>query len=133
MVEETIITEEAQESSEERKGSGHGFAFGITLGALAGAAAATLFAPATGEEIRQRITDEASLMPGHPEAAGPGEGGLEGAPPGTPVERIRAVLARVRSRVQEASEEGRLATQEAVEGGRARYAELTTHQEEPQV
>ena len=132
MVEETIITEEAQELSEERKGSGRGFVFGITLGALAGAAAATLLAPATGEEIRQRITDEASPMLGHPEAAGPGEGGLEGAQPGTPVERIRAVLARVRSRVQEASEEGRLATQEAVEESRTRYAELT-HQEEPQV
>ena len=128
MEEEAIITEEAQEVSEERKGSGRGFVFGITLGALAGAAAATLFAPATGEEIRQRITDDASLMPGHPE----GEGGLEGAQPGTPVERIRAVLTRVRSRVQEASEEGRLATQEAVEGSRSRYAELT-HQEEPQV
>ena len=124
MEEETIITEEAPE---ERKGSGRGFAFGITLGALAGAAAATLFAPATGEEIRQRFTDDASLMPGHPE----GESALEGGQPGTPVERIRAVLARVRSRVQEASEEGRLATEEAVAGSHARYAELT-HQEEPQ-
>ncbi len=128
MVEEPIITEEAQGLSEERKGSGRGFVFGITLGALAGAAAATLFAPATGEEIRQRFTDEASPRMGHPE----GEGGLEGAQPGTPVERIRAVLTRVRSRVQEASEEGRLATQEAVEESRSRYAELT-HQEEPQV
>lgn len=132
MVEETIITEEAAESSEERKSSGRGFAFGITLGALAGAAAATLFAPATGEETRQRFTDEVSPTPGHPDAAGPGEGSPEGAQPGTPVERIRAVLARVRSRVQEASEEGRVATQEAVEGSRARYAELT-NQEEPQV
>ena len=131
MEEETIITEEAQGLSEERKGSGRGFVFGITLGALAGAAAATLFAPATGEETQQRISDEASPMPGHPEAAGPGEGGLDGAQAGTPVERIRAVLARVRSRVQEASEEGHLATQEAMEGSHARYAELT-QQEEPQ-
>ncbi len=132
MVEETIVTEEAQESSEEREGSGRGFVLGITLGALAGAAAATLFAPATGEEIRHRFTDEASPTLGHPEAAGPGEGGPEGGQPETPVERIRAVLTRVRSRVQEASEEGRMATQEAVEGSRARYVELT-NQEEPQV
>ena len=129
MVEETIITEEAQESSEERKGSGRGFAFGITLGALAGAAAATLFAPDTGEETGQRSTNEVSPT-GQQEGAGPGEGGL--AQPETPVERIRAVLTRVRSRVQEASDEGRLATQEAVDGGRSRYAELTK-QDDPQV
>jgi gas vesicle protein len=126
MAEESAATEQetTPASPEERNGSGHGFLLGMVLGVVAGAAAATLFAPATGDELRQRITEEAAPGLTHPE----GEGGPEGAQPDTAVERIRAVLARVRTRVQEASQEGREAAREAEKQGHARYAELT-HQE----
>lgn len=121
-----IEQETASASPEEPSGSGPGFILGIVLGVLAGAAAATLFAPATGDEFRQRITEEAGPAFRRQED----EGSPEGPQPETPVDRIRAVAARVRSRVQEASEEAREAAREAENQSRARYEELT-HQEEP--
>lgn len=106
--ESTAIEEETPSASaEERKGSGPGFILGVVLGMLAGAAAATLFAPSTGEELRYRAAE------------------AEGAPAGTTVERIRSVLDRVRARVQEASEEAQAAAREIEAQQRARYAELT--------
>ena len=121
--EEEVITEEeatASEASKERRRHGPGFILGIVLGALAGAAAATLFAPPSGEDTQQRLGEEASPFP----SAG------EGAQPATPTEGFRAMLARMRARVQEAREEGRLAGQEAEAKLRSRYGELT-HQENP--
>ena len=68
--EEEVITEEAtvSEASKERRRHGPGFILGIVLGALAGAAAATLFAPPTVEETQQRLGEEASPFPSAPRA-----------------------------------------------------------------
>ena len=107
--------EDSEEADEERK-SGPGFILGVIFGALAGAAAATLFAPATGEELRQYVGDEAAYQPG------------ESAESQSPMDRARGVFAGVRSRIKDATEEGQLAAQEAEQASRARYAELT-HQE----
>ena len=128
MAEESAADEQETSSAspEERHGAGPGFKLGIALGVLSGAAAATLFAPATGEEFRHRIAEEAAPVFQHQE----GEGGPEGLQPTTPVERVRSLLGRLRSRVKEASQAGGEAAREAEEQGRARYAELT-HQEEP--
>ena len=125
MAEETVITEEAATPAapEERSGSGPGFILGMVLGAAAGAAAAILFAPAAGDEIRRRISEEAAAI-FKPERAGLGEGGPEGSQPETPVERTRAVLAVARSRVQEATEAGRHAAREAEEGTRSLWGTL---------
>ena len=46
-----------------------------------------------------------------------------------PLERVRAMLARVRSRVDDARAEGRLAQSEAEAEMRARYERLTHGQE----
>ena len=128
MAEETAATgqEISAEPSQEHRGGGPGFVLGVALGTLAGAAVATLFAPATGEELRQRFTEEAGPIL----KRGEGEGDPEGPQSETPVERVRALVSRVRSRVREAKEEGREAALEAEEASRARYAGLT-HSEEP--
>ncbi len=122
MAEETATIEEetVEELEQERNGSGPGFILGVMLGALAGAAAATLFTPATGEEFRHRISEEAAPLLKHEEG-----GTADGT---TPITRVRAMLTRVRSRVQEASEQARDAAEESEAGSRARYAELI-HQE----
>ncbi len=125
MAEETATDEETTFESleEERNGSGPGFMLGIMVGLLTGAAAATLFAPSTGQEFRRRVSEEAGpvLM---------GDGGAD-ADGNTPSERIRSVLGRVRARVQEASEEAKEAARLAEEQNRARYAELTDQEDEP--
>lgn len=132
VVEEEIIAEETLAALvEERNGSGHGFVLGIMVGILAGAAAATLFAPTSGEEMRQRIADEASPILGHSEQPGSNESASQDSEPENPVDRMRSMLARVRTRVQEATEEGQQAAQEAEAQGQAQYEELT-HQEERQ-
>jgi gas vesicle protein len=125
MSEEQAATEQETASTEpqEPNGSGPGFILGVVLGVLGGAAAATLFAPSTGDELRQRITEEGA-------PAVEGQAGPEASQAETPAARIRSVLARVRSRIHEASDEGRQASHEAEEQSRARYAELT-HQEKP--
>ena len=108
--------EELKEAEEERK-SGAGFILGLIFGAFAGAAAATLFAPATGEELRQYVGDEAAQQP------------RDGDEPHSPMSRVRGVLAGVRSRVEEATEEGQQAAQEAEQKSRDRYAELTSQEQ----
>ena len=119
---EQVAAEEAPaEQEEKRNGSGPGFILGVVVGALAGAAAATLFAPATGEELHQGMGEEAGPFPRREE----GETGAEGSEPATAVARMRAIVARVRSRVREASVEGHEAVSEAEEQYRARYSELT--------
>jgi len=112
MAEEAEANEEttAEEPAERRNGSGPGFILGVLLGGIAGAAAATLLAPSGAEESRQPTEPASPFAEGAPE---------------TPVDRVRAFLARVRTRVQEASEEGRLAVSETEERSKARYAELT--------
>lgn len=129
MAEESAATEQetAPESPEERTGpgSGPGFILGVVLGLLAGAAGATLFAPAAGEKLRQRITEEAAPLLKHEE----GESGEEGARAPTVPDRLRARLSRVRSRVKEASNEAREAAREAEERSHARYSELTEREE----
>ena len=130
MAEETLTIEQEQtaEPSEKQNGHGPGFVLGVVFGTLAGAAAATLFAPATGEEFRHRFSEEGGPFPKHEE----GEAAAADASPETPVERVRALLTRVRSRVHDAAAEGRQASLEAEEAGRTRYAELT-HSEQPPV
>ncbi len=115
----TPAQETAQAALAQRDGHGPGFVLGVAVGMVAGAAAATLFAPASGDQLRQRMTDEAAL--GAPEE---GQGPLEDRFPATPTTRVRTLLARLRSRVREAAEEGREAAREAEERSRARYAEL---------
>ncbi len=125
MAETSAATEEEMTPVpvEERNGAGPGFILGMVLGTLAGAAAATLFAPSTGEEFRHRVTEEAAPVL-------KGEGGGGGTQVGATMERIRGALSRIRSRVQEASEEAREAARATEEHSRARYEELTS-QEEP--
>ena len=123
MAEETATDEETTFESLEEERNGPGFRRGVLLGLLAGAAAATLFAPSTGQEFRHRVSEE----------AGPiltGDGGAD-ADGNTPSDRIRSVLGRVRARVQEASEEAKEAARLAEEQSRARYAELTDQEDEP--
>lgn len=108
--------EDSEEAGNSGGNSGPGFILGLIVGAAVGAAAATLFAPATGEELRQYVGDEAAYQPG------------ENTESQSPMNRVRGVFAGVRSRVQEAAEEGQQAAQEAEEASRARYSELT-HQE----
>lgn len=126
MTDDGIVVEEPEEQEDEEGGgrSGPGFFLGLIVGAIAGGAAATLFAPATGEEVRHRIAEEAGPALGRAESGSderPAAVGTEEAP----VERIRAMLDRVRSRVEEATEEARQAAQEAEDEGRAHYTELT--------
>ena len=118
MAEDEVFAEDIEDSEGggEKSKSGPGFIFGVIFGALAGAAAATLFAPATGEELRQYVGDEAAYQPG------------EDTESPSPVDRARGVFAGVRSRIKDATKEGQLAAQEAEEASRARYGELT-HQE----
>ena len=116
MADETATAEEelVEELAEERTGAGPGFILGTVLGTLAGAAAATLFAPATGEEFRHRFSERED-----------GESATQASGPETPVERVRTLLTRVRSRMKEATAEGREAAHEVEEEHRARFAELT--------
>ena len=125
MAEETANNEETtfESPEEERHGYGPGFRLGMMLGLLTGAAAATLFAPSTGQEFRHRVSEEAG-----PILMGDGGADAEG---NTASERIRGVLGRVRARVQEASEEAKEAARQAEEQSRARYAELTDQEDEP--
>ncbi|MCH7838129.1 MAG: YtxH domain-containing protein [Chloroflexi bacterium] len=120
MADETTTAEEelVEELSEEHTGAGPGFVLGTVLGILAGAAAATLFAPATGEELRHRFSEESGW---HED----GESAPQASGPETPVERVRTLLTRVRSRMKEATAEGREAAHEVEEEQRARFAELT--------
>ena len=107
-------TFEQEQQEEPRRRSGPGFVLGVLFGALAGAAAATLFAPAPGEEIRHRISEEAAPLL----KEGEGEGaGLKG--------RVRTLAARVRERVQVARQEAHEARQAAEQEAQARYEELT--------
>ena len=123
MAEETATDEETTFESLEEKRNGPGFRRGVLLGLLAGAAAATLFAPSTGQEFRHRVSEEAG-----PILTGDGGADADGT---TPSERIRSVLGRVRARVQEASEEAKEAARLAEEESRARFGELTDQEDEP--
>ncbi len=119
-----------EEKTAKKRGSGPGFILGVMLGTLAGAAAATLFAPATGEELEQELAGQPLAGERPPaglgfEAERPASMLTQAPEAHTPVNRVRAVLTRVRSRVNQAAEEGRQASQEAEEASRARYAELT--------
>jgi len=114
-VEEATYTEERVE----KRRSGPGFLLGMTLGTIAGAAAATLFSPMSGEEIRHRAAEEAeSLLP----QGGPPDVGAE---PSGPADRLRTALARIRGRLQEARTEGRQAAEEAEASLRSRFDELS--------
>ena len=118
---ETIEEETVAELEEERDGSGLGFIFGMLMGVVAGAAAATLFAPATGEEIRHRVSEEAAPLLKRQDGESDDASGLES---GTAMARMRGMLTRVRSRVHEASEQAREAADESELQSQARYAEL---------
>ncbi len=109
----------AEAGQAQRDGHGPGFVLGVVVGMVAGAAAATLFAPTSGDQLRHRMSDEVSLGTLE-ESQGPSEGQF----PATPMNRVRTLLARARSRVREAAAEGREAAREAEERSRARYAEL---------
>lgn len=124
-IEEEATFEPEEAESDAR--SGPGFIRGVVLGMIAGAAGATLFAPATGEEIRQGLGEKAAPVL-KPQA---GEGGPQGSPLEASMERLRGVMDRVRSRVQEATAEAQEATREAEEESRARYEELTKQKEPP--
>jgi hypothetical protein len=104
--------EEALAEEQPKKNHGPGFRLGLIFGLLAGAAAATLFAPPTGEDERTPIAPDQPFAP-------PPEPGIE------PSDRLRAVLERVRSRMEDASAEAHEASRETEEKLRARYSELT--------
>lgn len=109
--EEIVVEEVAEEqSSLGKRARGPGFRLGVIAGVLAGAAAATLLAPPTGEEPAQPVA---------------GEGGGDMNENDVATARLGNVLQRVRSRVQEASEEAHEAAREAEDTLRARYTELT--------
>jgi hypothetical protein len=150
MSDETTILEELADQALEPEGSrrsGPGFILGIVFGALAGAVAATLFAPPGPEEEAAPETEapepqvehelgpfgatHVEAPPAHLTAAG--EAAPAEAAPSLesedPLERVRAMLARVRSRVDEARAEGRLARQETEADLEARYEQLTSGQE----
>ena len=127
MVDETEAEEDETFAPEELEGEspsgrGPGFIRGVLLGLIAGAGAATLFAPAAGKELRDKIAAETTPVRGY---GGDPDAPLGGDAGGTPIDRIRALLTQVRARVQEAKREGALASREAEELSYARYAELT--------
>ena len=103
---------EASDEPEERSGSGPGFLRGTLLGVLAGAVAATLFAPPTGEEP----IDQGSEQPGSVPAA-PGENEGEAGP-------LQSILRRLRARLDEARGEAGKAARETEAKTRARFEEL---------
>ena len=121
------IDEETAGPFEEASGSGPGFILGVMVGALAGAAAATLFTPATGEEFRHTISQEAGPLLKHQ-----GDDAESGSEPTSAVSRVRAILTRVRSRVQEASEQAQGAAEESEAASRARYAQLVDQEQSEQ-
>jgi gas vesicle protein len=110
-LEEAPEPAETPEPVAESRRSGPGFRLGLLFGLAAGAAAATIFAPSSGDEFRQRVAGDAA--------------GGEGVTP----DGLRAVLDRVRARVQEAAAEAQAATQFAEAESRARYEELTGQSE----
>ncbi len=117
---ETFAPEEVEEES--RSGRGPGFIRGVLFGLIAGAGVGTLLSSAAGKEVRDRIASVTTAVRGY--------GGDSDAAPaadagGTPVDRVRMLLAQVRARVQEARQEAALASREAEELSNARYAELT--------
>lgn len=115
MVEESAGSEMGAEETPGKRRRGPGFILGLLMGALTGAAAATLLSPPEGgAQNGMRGDGEAQ-----PTVAFP-----EGAIQGPPRERIREMLNRVRSRMREATDEGRVAAHEAEAASRARYAEL---------
>lgn len=119
--EATAVEEETAESEGGRNGRGPGFVIGVVLGTLAGAAAATLFAPAAGDELEAGAQEP--FTPRGDESDEPA--GADGSQAEAPVERVRALLNRVRSRVHEAREEGRDAAQAAEAERKAHFEQLT--------
>jgi hypothetical protein len=105
MEETTVVAEEPR-----RRRSGPGFLLGVTLGALAGAAVATLLVPTPEEALGHN-----GERPAEPELA----------PEAGPADRLRSALTRFRRNLSEASMEGHHAAQEAEEHLRARFNELT--------
>ena len=110
-LEEAPEPAEPPEPAAKSRRSGPGFRLGLLFGLAAGAAAATIFAPSSGDEFRQRVAGD---------AAG-GEG--------VTTDGLRAVLDRVRARVQEAAAEAHAAVAFAEAESRARYQELTGQSE----
>ena len=96
-------------------GSGPGFILGMIAGAMTGAAAATLFAPTSGEEFGESGTSPTE----------PGAATVADRETATPADKARSLLHTLRARVQEATEEGRRAGQEAEDTLRRRFSELT--------
>lgn len=153
MSDETTMQELVEQALEPegRGGSGPGFILGIVFGALAGAAAATLFAPPgpQDEAEEQRVEEprvehetgpfgathieEMPAPPAHLTAEAPAPAAATATPPSLesedPLERVRAMLARVRSRVDDARAEGRLAQSAEEAEMQARYERLTQGQE----
>lgn len=113
---EAVEEEEHEEATEEapRRRSGPGFIRGLFFGTLAGAIAAALFAPPTGEEPSGAESEQVGR-----EVEGDGSG------LGQVVSRAERVVSQLRSRVQEAAAEGREAANEAEAKSRARFKELT--------
>ena len=107
-------------------GSGD-FVAGFFIGALVGAAAALLFAPAPGEEMRKRLREQGSVLKSRA-----GEMGLD-------VDRLsgevrtrgQSFLEAQRARLQEAIEEGRRAAEAKREEMMARLHEAQSTGEYP--
>ena len=107
MTEEPL--EDVIEGASQPARSGRGFLMGFVIGTVAGVAAAALFAPAPDEGAQEHLIEPEP----QPEVDG------------SPADRVRAVLQRVRQRVHEAKAAGREAAQEAERATRARYEQLT--------
>ena len=95
------------------KARGHGFLFGVLMGALVGAGLVTIFTPVSGEQARVLTAEKAPELWRRRE------------------ELARGVAGGARSRFGEALEAAREATQESQQEARRRYEQMTGRRSGP--
>ena len=109
----TPPSEAAPDVAATGKARGHGFLFGVLMGALVGAGLVTIFTPVSGEQARVLTAEKAPELWRRRE------------------ELARGVAGGARSRFGEALEAAREATQESQQEARRRYEQMTGRRSGP--
>jgi gas vesicle protein len=109
-------------------GKGWGFMTGLVSGAIAGGAAALMFTPLKGEEVRGRGREKAPELweatAGQRAAAQAAFQKMSGFPAGDVLTRVKEALSALRERLREAIEEGKEGITEGEEEAQHRYEGL---------